>query len=310
MAPQSLDTKSRKGTAGLLKTIADGSWKHFLISDALATRKSIRSWWFDTYLASKQAEPVPQAVSKKITQLLLVKPPNESESRASLDPAVQRILQLWEDVPLVGGSPERAKAVARCIADLVLQGLSKQEIMSLDFGTEITELLWGEARLWLYKDSDGNLQRHRPLQQPFPYKELTWDADQKTLVTGSRDSLSTDVPPEPRTTADGNVDAESLRISHLTFNELLQGTQSKAQQHQDHEPLEAMTEPLPPREPVEVKNAVQPATSTFSLVMRGRRPITQRSSPPSDHDDMKEDARMTNMGDDSDSSDDFAKMEI
>lgn len=236
-----------------------------------------------------------------------MKPPNESESRVSLDPGVQRVLQLWEDVPLMGGSPERAKAVARCIADLVLRGLSKEEIMSLDFGSQITEFLWGEARLWLYKDSDGNTQRHRPLRQPFPYKELAWDADQTTLVTRARDSTLIDVPPEPRATADGNVDPESLRISHLTFNQLLQGThQAQAQKHQEHEPREAMTESPSPREPVEVKNAAQPATSTHSLIMRGHPSTTQRGSSPSDHVDMNEDAKMTGMEDDNDLFDDLA----
>lgn len=174
------------------------------------------------------------------------------------------------------------RAVIRCIADLVLRGYSKEETMSVDFGAHITEHVWGEARMWLYKDSHGKPQRHRPLRQPFPYKELVWDSERKTLETVARDSAPTDVTPEPRTMTNGDVDPESLRVSHLTFNLLFNGTvQPRADRYQDHEPTKTIREPPSPTEPVEVMSATQPATLSYSLVMRSRPQETPRGSSSS-----------------------------
>ncbi|KAL8929535.1 MAG: hypothetical protein Q9208_001204 [Pyrenodesmia sp. 3 TL-2023] len=202
------------------------------------------------------------------------------------------------------------RAIIRCIADLIFQGFSKKEIMARDLGTHITGQRLSEARHWLYKDAHGVLQRHRPLRQPFPYKELTWDPERKTLMTVARKSALTDGAPEPRATADGSVDPESLRISYLMFAELLHVIfEPRARQTQNHESTDIISEPPPPRER-EASSVAQPATSTYSLVMRDRPRHQLRDSSSSMNMDLTTDVKMAGIELDSESSDDPANMEI
>lgn len=259
-------------------------------------------------MQTPEGKQTPKAVRAEVHSLLEAKS-WDPVVRSSLKGAVQ-ILQTWEAIPLKEGSRQWDKAFVRFAADTLVRGLYRNAelkvfLMQPGLGLQ-------EARLWLYKDADGNIQRHYPLAQPWYRKDLEWDFKRNALVTVARGSTFTCVP-EMRPELHALRNPERLRLSVLTFHQLLERSALAPPGR-----IEITREPPSPREPVEVDSVIQPsATSIGSRAMEFRPripcPGLSSSSEAIGHDantQMKGTEDVREPSDDHELSDDPSTMEI
>ncbi|KAI4126111.1 MAG: hypothetical protein LQ338_003916 [Usnochroma carphineum] len=213
--------QSRLKQSQFSKTVQSGTWQEFLYNDADTTRKAFAKWWSRIYLTTGEGQMVPKAAKAEIHHLLNVKPPNPVD-RSSLRLETLHVLQKWEAIPLVEGSAEWSMAMIRLAKDLVVEGVISEALKG-GLGKQLSPLGLAEARCWLYKHADGRIGRYQPLQQPWHPKSLQWDASMNTLVAvaGVPDEKQA---PNPDKSQQPSSDPESLRLSPLTFDQIIRGT--------------------------------------------------------------------------------------
>ncbi|KAI4247602.1 MAG: hypothetical protein LQ352_006126, partial [Teloschistes flavicans] len=201
----------------------------FLRQDAATTRRSFATWLHTIFFQSPLGNSLPKRFKAQIQSLC--RPLGEVPvTRDLLAPEILHILETWERIPLKEGSAEWSKARVRLVRDLILDG-KFQACQAQGLGATQTEL--AEARCWLHKTSEGQIEKYHPLRQPWYHKDLEWDqriGQLKTVVANP--ALSNETP------SDSNQDPERVRISHLTFQELISNRDGSVRQQIEHSPQE------------------------------------------------------------------------
>lgn len=138
------------------------------------------------------------------------------------------VIQRWESIPLVKGSPEWAKARVRLIRDLIMDGRFRQYKDHSDLVATSEEM--GHTRCWIYQRDDGQLDHYRSLAQPWSYKDIEWSNEGPVTKLADPALTATDFPRVP---ANPTSNLNRLRISETDFElHLLSLSTSSAEQQQ------------------------------------------------------------------------------
>ncbi|KAI4283527.1 MAG: hypothetical protein L6R38_002108 [Xanthoria sp. 2 TBL-2021] len=202
------------------KTIQHGTWREFLLEDANVTRKAFARWWIEVCLKSPHGKALPGNIKAEIKGLIETRPPNPISRESLLDGTVL-VIQRWESIPLVKGSPEWAKARVRLIRDLIMDGRFRQYKDHFDLVATSEEM--GHARCWIYQRDDGQLDHYRSLAQPWSYKDIEWSNEGPVTKLADPALTAADFPRVP---ANPTNNLNRLRISETDFELHLLGVET------------------------------------------------------------------------------------